>query len=91
MLVRILTAVLCAGISAVSLLTARIAESRADKALSASRAASHFVGDGNPTHSFFALRARHDRLDRLALRSLITSAVAALAATALTIYTLVTF
>lgn len=86
MLNLIILAALCAGIGAVALLAASIAESRATDALTASHTASHFIGDGNPTGSFFVLRARHDRLHRLSTRLLAVCAVAALAAAGFAIY-----
>ncbi|MFD6389334.1 hypothetical protein [Nocardia sp. NPDC060259] len=86
MLFFIIAAVLCAGAGALALFAASIAESKASDALLASRAASHFIGDGNPTSGFFVLRARHDRLHRLSTRWLSVSAVASLAATGFAIY-----
>ncbi|MFD5180085.1 hypothetical protein ACFWM1_30050 [Nocardia sp. NPDC058379] len=86
MLFFIIAAALCAGTGTLTLFAASFAESRANDALLASRAASNFIGDGNPTNSFFALRARHDRLHRLSARLLIVSAIVCLAATGFAVY-----
>ncbi|MEU5409387.1 hypothetical protein [Nocardia asteroides] len=89
MLYAIIAAVVSVAVGALALIAASIAESRATAALVASRAASHFVGDGNPAGSFFDLRTRHDRLHRLSSRLLAVSAVAALAATGIAIYAVI--
>ena len=86
MLFFIIAAALCAGTGTLTLFAASRVESMANAALLASRAASNFIGDGNPTNSFFALRDRHDRLHRLSARLLVVSAVVSLAATGLAIY-----
>ncbi|MFC9662099.1 hypothetical protein ACFVJ5_17835 [Nocardia sp. NPDC127606] len=80
----IVVTIACAVLGALSLFGATVAETRANRALHDSR--SSFVGDGNPTSSFFAHRARHDRLHRLNTRLLILSAVVSLAATGFAVY-----
>ncbi|MFD4438357.1 hypothetical protein ACFWPK_01105 [Nocardia sp. NPDC058519] len=81
--------VICAVTGALSLFAATVAETRANRALHDSR--SCFVGDGNPTNSFFAHRARHDRLHRLNTALLILSAVVSLAATGFAVYAVAVF
>lgn len=87
--IAIVVAVICAVLAALSLFAATVAETRAHRALHDSR--SCFVGDGNPTSSFFAHRARHDRLHRLNNQLLILSAVVALAATGFAVYAVAVF
>lgn len=91
MLFFVIVAVLCASVGALALFASSVTESRATDALHASRAASHFIGDGNPTGSFFALRTRHDRLHRLSARLLIVGALASVAATGFVVYALIVF
>ncbi len=87
--VVIAVTIACAVLGALSLFAAGVAENRANRALLDSR--SSFVGDGNPTNSFFAHRARHDRLHRLNNRLLILSAVVSLAATGFAVYAVAVF
>ncbi|MFD3704522.1 hypothetical protein ACFWUP_15380 [Nocardia sp. NPDC058658] len=83
-MIVIAVTITCAVLGALSLFAATVAETRANRALHDSR--SCFVGDGNPTSSFFAHRARHDRLHRLNNQLLIVSAVVSLAATGFAVY-----
>ncbi|MEU4319726.1 hypothetical protein AB0F85_07620 [Nocardia fluminea] len=87
--VIIVVTIACAVLGALSLFAASVAETRANRALHDSR--SCFVGDGNPTTSFFAHRARHDRLHRLTNQLLVLSAVVSLAATGLAAYAVAVF
>ncbi|MFE5477784.1 hypothetical protein ACFQ9R_18910 [Nocardia sp. NPDC056541] len=85
----IVATIACAVLGALSLYAATVAETRANRALHDSR--SCFVGDGNPTNSFFTHRARHDRLHRRTNQLLILSAVVSLAATGLAAYAVAVF
>lgn len=85
----VVVTIACAILGALSLFAATVAETRANRALHDSR--SCFVGDGNPTNSFFTHRARHDRLHRLTNQLLILSAVVSLVATGLAAYTVAVF
>ncbi|MEV6656238.1 hypothetical protein [Nocardia fluminea] len=87
--VIIVVTIACAVLGALCLFAASVTEARANRALHDSR--SCFVGDGNPTNSFFTHRARHDRLHRLTNQLLILSAAVSLTATGTAAYAVAVF